>query len=141
LIDWDSAKRIALWNYEDLIAKMQKFLSYKFIEEYYSHNMEEAKTYAKKLLPDNKKHQKMLETLLSVFGKLEDIGIENYQDLVHRIEKREKCEQFLQQTGFSFGDLIFTLNYVFRWVLPFRNVSLKQLTNPKNKFNTEYLKN
>jgi hypothetical protein len=138
LIDWALVKQVALWNYEDLIDKMLKVLSYKFTEEYYNHNMEEAKIYAKNLLTDTPKHQKLLSTLITMFSKFETAGMDSYSDLIHRIETREKCEHQLKQNGFPFADLIFTLNFVFRWILPFRNVYVKQLANSTDALNLEY---
>jgi len=34
-IDWDIVKKVTLWSYEDLIKKVLKVLSYKFIQDHY----------------------------------------------------------------------------------------------------------
>ena len=52
---------------------------------------------------------------------------------------KEKCEDFLEKTELSFVDFISVLNYIFRWVLPFRNVYLKQLVEPKNEVKKRYI--
>ncbi len=42
MIEWNLAKKMTLWHYEDLIMKMFRVLSYNFVKEYYNHNMKEA---------------------------------------------------------------------------------------------------
>ena len=132
-IDWNSVKKMTLWYYEDLIKKMLKTLSYNFIQEHYNHNMQEAGNYVRKLLGYNKKYEEHIKKLTSTFKSLENAKIKNYPDLVDKVETREKCVNFLESTKISFKDLISVLNYVFRWVLPFRNVHLRQLIDPGNE--------
>jgi len=136
---WNLFKKMTLWHYEDLIMKMLRVLSYNFIKEYYNHDMKEARIYAKKLLGCYPKHKQLVNTLTNTFEKLEDSGIRNYSDLVHQVETREKCKDFIEKSELPFIDLISTLNYVFRWVLPFRNVYLKKLVDTNNEVHKEYI--
>lgn len=57
---------------------------------------------------------------MPISKKLETLRIETYSQLVDQVATRESCLIFLQQTGFSFDQLIQTLNYLLRWVLPFK---------------------
>ena len=139
-IDWDSVKKIALWHYEDLIEKMLKTLSYSFIQEHYNHNMQEAGNYVRKLLGYDQKYEESIKKLTRILKSLENAKIRNYPDLMEKVETREKCENFLESTKIPFKDLISLLNYVFRWVLPFRNVYLKQLIDPENESHMAYIK-
>ena len=131
-INWNLVKEMTLWHYEDLIKKMLKVLSYNFVQQYYGHTMKEAGSYLKKLLGYNPKYGEYMTILSDNFQKLDSLKIQNYGDLVHRVETREKCEEFLRSTEIPFGELISTLNYIFRWVLPFRNVYLSQLVETSN---------
>lgn len=139
-IDWNSVKKITLWQYEDLIEKILKPLSYSFIQEHYSHNMQEASNYVRKLLGYDPKYEKFIEKLVRTFKSLENAKIKDYSDLIEKVETRKKCENFLGNAKISFKDLISLLNYVFRWVLPFRNVYLKQLIDPENESHIAYIK-
>jgi hypothetical protein len=65
------------------------------------------------------------------------LGIRNYQDLVGRVNTKLNCANFLQETGFSFEALIQMLNYLFRWVLPFR-IPIKELVDTMPFTNTKY---
>lgn len=139
-IDWNVVKKMTLWNYEDLIDKISKVLSHKFIQDYYHHNMKEAGIYVKELLGYDKKYQKSIIRMTNVFKRLDSLRVENYTDLVYRVETREKCEEFVRKTNLPFQDLISALNYIFRWVLPFRNVYLRQLVDDDNEVHMDYIK-
>jgi len=138
-INWDLVKEMTLWHYEDLIKKMLKVLSYNFVQKYYGHTMKEAGSYLRKLLGYNPKYEEYMTKLSNSFQKLDSLKIQNYGDLVHRVETREKCEELLRSTEISFQELISTLNYIFRWVLPFRNVYLSQLVETSNEPQKTYI--
>jgi hypothetical protein len=50
---------------------------------------------------------------------------------VQQVETREKCELFVNNTDVNFEELIQTLNYLFRWVLPFK-LYLRELIDVDN---------
>jgi hypothetical protein len=121
-INWDLVKKQTLWSYEELVKKLLKTLNYGFVLEYYNHTMAEAASYAEKVQEgylQSRSEPAIVGRMKTNFKRLGDLHIENYLDLVQRVESREKCERFLQQTGYGFNELIETLNYLFRWVLPF----------------------
>jgi hypothetical protein len=121
-IDWAQVKHLTLWNYEQLVDKLLKTLSYSFVLEHYNHSMGEAGSYAAKVQAgylQGRSEPAISDPMLTNFNKLDYCHVETYLDLVQRVESREKCAHFLEQTGFGFVELIETLNYLFRWVLPF----------------------
>ena len=61
-----------------------------------------------------------IDSMTSHLQKLETRRIGTYSELVAQVATREQCLAFLQQTGFDFDQLIQTLNYLLRWVLPFK---------------------
>jgi hypothetical protein len=132
MMDWNLVKKITLWDYEKLIKKISKVYSYDFIQEYYDHNMNNATYYVKKLLGYDVKYENYISRITDVFNNLNDLGVENYTDLIRRIENKEKCEIFLIKTQIPFEDLISTLNYIFRWFLP-HNLYLRELIDIENE--------
>lgn len=138
-IDWNIVKKMTLWKYEDLIKKLLKVLSYDFIQKHYNHNMKEAKGYVGKLLGYDQKYAEYTIKLTDVFEKLDRLKVQNYTELVQRVTDREKCKRFLSQAGLPFEEFISALNYIFRWVLPFRNVYLRQLADTSNEVHKDHI--
>jgi len=139
-IDWKVVKKMTLWNYEILIQKIREVLSYNFIQEYYNHNMKEAVMYSEKLLGYHPKYNEYTSRIMKVFKELESLTVKNYNDLVDKVDTREKCEDLVRKAKLPFQDLISTLNYIFRWVLPFKNVYLRQLVDESNAVEVDYVK-
>lgn len=123
-IDWCRVKTQTLWSYEELINKLRDVLSYGFVQEHYSHSMQQAGDYAKKVrsgyLQDRGDKTAYIDYMISSFEKLGTLRIGTYSQLVEQVATREDCLAFLQRTGFEFDQLVQTLNYVLRWVLPFK---------------------
>jgi len=122
IIHWDFVKKKTLWSYEDLIKKLYQTLSYDFVQEHYNHSMDEAIDYVNEIHAGYFQHRgdrAWLDGLITNFTWLKRVGIQNYLDLVQQVDSREKCEAFLQESGMGFPELIETLNYLLRWVLPF----------------------
>lgn len=138
-IDWNIVKKMTLWKYEDLIKKLLKVLSYDFIQKHYNHNMKEAKGYVGRLLGYDQKYAEYIIKLTDVFDKLDRLKVQNYTELVQRVTDREKCERFLSHARLQFEEFISALNYIFRWVLPFRNVYLRQLVDTGNEVHKDHI--
>jgi hypothetical protein len=123
-IDWDSVKKQTLWSYEDLIAKLQSVLNYNFVQEHYNHTFKQAQNYAKKIrsgyLQNRGDKTIFIDNMVANLEKFEILRIKNYTTLVCQVETRELCITFLHQTDLEFDQLIQTLNYLLRWVLPFK---------------------
>jgi hypothetical protein len=130
--DWSLVKKMTLWDYEELIKKISEVFSCNFIQEHYNHNMMEATDYARRLFGYDPKYAKRVSRMTNTFKILNSLKTENYTDLIHDVETKEKCENFLAKTQLGFEDLIFTLNYVFRWVLPHR-LYLRELIDTENE--------
>ena len=121
-IDWDVVKKQTLWSYEELVKKLLKTLDYVFVRQYYNHNMAQAVNFAEKVQAGYLQGRSEPATgnlMRAKFRQLEAAHVGDYLDLVRSVESREKCVSFLEQTGFGFNELVETLNYLFRMVLPF----------------------
>jgi len=130
-IDWSYVKQKTLWQYNDLIKKILDVFGYSFVQEFYNHTMDEAAEYTIRILQgymQNRKEGDFLEEISSNFLQLAHLQILDYIDLVQRIETEKKCEIFVREKEFDFQDLINILNYIFRWVLPFK-CPLKELVD------------
>jgi hypothetical protein len=155
MIDWNLVKKMTLWDYEELIKRIAEVFSYSFIQERYNHNMKEATSYLEKLLGYDLKHEKYVSRMAKILKTLEGLKVENYADLIHRIENKEKCEDFLRKTKLPFEDLILVINYIFRWVFPHRlylrelidtesvchKIYMEKLRNHRIRFNLDILEN
>ena len=122
-IDWSKVKRETLWHYEDLIKKLLNVLAYGFIQEYYNHTMAEAAAYSERLQQGYLQHGREADFISEVAGhfkKLDSLGVKGYRHLLLQVETKAKCEAFLEETAFSFDGLIQVLNFLLRWILPFR---------------------
>jgi Domain of unknown function (DUF4332) len=122
-IDWEQVKKQTLWSYEDLIQKLQTVLAYRFVQEHYCHTMKEAQGYARSIrrgyLQDRGDMTAYIDGIAAQLEELER-KVGTYSELVQQVETREHCVAFLQQTGFDFEALVQVLNYLLRWVLPFK---------------------
>lgn len=139
-IDWSQVKKQTLWNYEDLIKKLLDVFSYSFVKTYYNHSMGEAESYGKKIYQGylHDQDSKFMDEVIANLNKLAVIQVENYSALVQMVETREKCSDFLRRTGFGFDELIQILNYLFRWVLPFKS-PVRELLDPQDSQHLEQL--
>lgn len=123
-IDWSSVKKLTLWSYEDLIKKLQGVLTYGFVQAHYNHTMKQARSYARKVrsgyLQDRGDKTAYIDNMIANLEKLEALGIGTYSQLVDQVATRDDCLIFLQRTDFDFDQFIQILNYLLRWVLPFK---------------------
>jgi len=138
VIDWNLVKKMTLWDYEELIKKILDVFSYSFVQEYYNHNMSEAIDYVRKLFGYNPKYAKHVSKTTNTLKSLGGLRVENYTDLILKVENKEKCEGFLRKAQLSFEDFIATLNYVFRWVLPHK-LYLRELIDTENESHKNYI--
>jgi hypothetical protein len=132
VIDWNLVKKMTLWDYEELIKKMTEVFCYSFIQEHYNHNMKEATDYLGELLGYDLKYEKHISKMANIFKILSGFEVKNYADLIHKVENKEKCEDFLRKTQLPFENLIFALNHIFRWVFP-HCLYLRDLIDTENE--------
>jgi hypothetical protein len=124
-IDWNRVKAKTLWSYEELIGKLQAVLAYDFVQEHYNHSMLQARRYAADIrrgyLQNRGEMTAYIDGIAAHLGELETRKIGTYSDLVQQVATRELCAAFLQRTDLNFDPLIEILNYLLRWVLPFKS--------------------
>ena len=141
-IDWSRVKKQTLWNYEDLIAKLQSVLGYEFVQEHYNHTFKQAKRYANKIrsgyLQNRGEKIAFIDNIAANLEKFGKLGIKNYSKLVCQVVTRKQCLTFLQETDFDFDELILTLNYLLRWVLPFKT-PIREFIDVENLTEMKYL--
>jgi hypothetical protein len=141
-IDWDSVKKQTLWSYDDLIKKLLSVLAYNFVQEHYDHTMRQAQGYAKKIrrgyLQNRGDMTAYIDGIVTHLENLEAQRIGTYSKLVHQVATREHCVAFLQRTDLGFDQLIQTLNYLLRWVLPFRT-PLREFVDADDGVDAKYL--
>lgn len=123
-IDWSLVKKQTLWSYEDLIEKLQAVLAYDFVQEHYNHTMKQARGYARKIrrgyLQNRGDKTAYVDGIAAHLDRLHRLRIGTYSALVGQVSSRERCTAFLERADFDFDQLIQTLNYLLRWVLPFK---------------------
>ena len=129
---------MTLWDYEKLIKKISDVFSYNFVQKHYDHNMSDATDYVRTLLGYDIKYAKHISRMIDTFKSLNDLCVETYTDLISKVENKEKCKNFLRKTQLPFEDLIFTLNYIFRWVLP-HSLYLRELIDRENESYQNYV--
>lgn len=124
-IDWERVKKQTLWSYEDLIKKLLDVLSYNFVQEHYNHSMEQAQRYAESIRRGYLQNQgdmiAYIDGIVAHLEELETRQVGTYTQIVQQVATREKCVAFLKQNDFDFDHLIQVLNYLLRWVLPFKS--------------------
>ncbi len=139
--DWSQVKKQTLWTYEELIKKLLEVLTYNLVQETYNHTMPEAKSYSRNIQQGYLQSQNdttFVDNIINSLNKLENYPVETYLGLIKLIETREKCVAFLQKTNLSFEELIQVLNYIFRWVLPFKT-PLREFIDTDNDTPQTYL--
>lgn len=139
-IDWSEAKRKSLWGYDQLIEKIREVLAFPFVQDCCNHTMPQAEQYAQSMLSflRNQNEIEYIAEIISIFRSLGGQNISNYQDLIDRVNTKEKCEQFLSNAKISFSDLIQILTFLFRWVLPFK-IYLRELIATQDTIEEENL--
>lgn len=122
-LDWGRAKKVTLWTYEELIAKLQTVLHYPLVREHYDHDMHQAIQYTRAIrrgyLWDEGSKTAYVDEMSHLLARLGALGVSSYSDLIHRVGTRDQCRVFLATTHFEFEALLQVLNFLLRWVLPF----------------------
>ena len=130
-IDWTIVKQKTLWQYDQLTAKLLTVLGYGFVQEHYGHTMAGARAYAGRLQQgygQSGQEVGFIDAVREGFGALDALGVRDYAGLVKRVAAKADCERFVRETGFPFESLVEVLNFLFRWVLPFK-IPLKELAD------------
>ena len=122
-IDWTYVKRTSLWHYDELIQKIQSVMEYSFVIQYYNHSIKDAISYSEKLQQGyilNGKKPSQINDIIETFILLYKNDVKDYKELLQNVADKTKCESFLGIVDIEFEKLIQLLNFLFRWILPFK---------------------
>ena len=127
-IDWNQVKKVTLWDYEKLMAKFSEVLEYSFVREFYTHDMRQAQGYCRQIQQGYRQQGRELDLteIIDGLSALDRLGVRDYLNLLQIVGTKEKCENFIVNTHFSFETLIQVINYLFRLVLPFK-IPIKEI--------------
>ena len=135
-LDWGRAKRVTLWTYEELIAKLQGVLGYRWAREHYDHDLHQAVQYARAIrrgyLWNEGERVAYVDEMARHLSRLGQLGVGSYGELMERVGTRAACRVFLGQTKFDFEALLQVLDYLLRWVLPFE-VPLREFADVEDE--------
>src|SRR5574338_1531556 len=105
--DWGYVKRSSLWHYEALVKKLRVLPAYPVLWQAYNHNMEQAAEFARRLLRDGVLSAgRDLPALLETMGRLRDIGVRDWGDLLSRVSTRQGFLDFVTQNRLGFKEVI-----------------------------------
>jgi len=115
-------------SYEKLIGEIAGIWSYGFVREIYGHDMGEAVDYLERLMGGDPRARfgETVERYCSVFRRLAEMGVDGYGGFLDRVRDREGLERFYDASGLPMRDIIGSLRYLLRWLLPSR-IYLSQL--------------
>ena len=137
--NWDYVKRTTLWQYEDLIKKLNTVTAYPVIWRAYNQDMNQAASFARNLFPDkNIQAGKSPAQVLSMIEHLRSTGITNWGNLLSKIPTRAECESFVSEHNLKFEEFIELLNYLLRWAFPFQTASRELLDHDNPQEMTYY---
>ena len=142
-LDWDYVKKTTLWNYEDLLKKLNFVKAYPVIWRAHNHDIAQAAAYARRLFPDNKVELgEYPAPIIDTIGRMVAADIGSWGDLLVRVATREKCTIFTADNNIKFKEHIDVLNYLLRWAFPFQTASreLFDHDNPQEMSCYEILK-
>lgn len=126
--NWTYVKKITLWQYEDLLNKLNTVLAYPLIRQAYNHSMPQAIDFARRLFGVDKiSAGEYPASLISVFGCLQVSGVRDWGDFLAKVSTRETCVSFVEQYDLHFEQVIDVLHYLLRWAFPFYMASRELL--------------
>lgn len=139
-VDWSRVKEITLWQYDELIDKLQSVLSYSFVQEEYNQKLGEIRKLVKAILNyrDDGKYIEYCQRVSSTLRQIEIFGIHDIAELVGTIEDQDECVQFIGYSNILFEDLVVLLNCLLRWILPFER-PIRDFVDSGNELHLEYL--
>ena len=130
--NWDYVKKTTLWNYKDLIYKLNRVSDYPAIWQAYNHNMSQAADFANRLfLGKNIESGAYPAAVISTFRQLKAAGVVDWGGLLSRITTQSTCISFIEENHFDFEKFIDVLNYLLRWGFPFQTATRELLDHDK----------
>jgi hypothetical protein len=125
---WNEVKKITLWQYEELIVKLNTVLAYPLIRQAYDHSIPQAVEFSRALFSGRDiAGGEFPASMLAAFERLQTAGVCSWTDLLAKVAKRESLIEFIEQQHLAFEEVIQVLNYLLRWALPFYTASRELL--------------
>jgi hypothetical protein len=141
-VDWDEVNRLVRPSpdYQTLIKRLLEVFSYEFVKSHYNHDIAAAEAYAARLLGGDPRgrYGEWLEILVGTFRHLDRLGVKDCLEFVHRVETRDKLDDFYELSGLALSEIIGVLKYLLNWVLPTR-LYLRELVDKDNVQAVEYI--
>jgi hypothetical protein len=139
-VDWSRVKELTLWNYDELISKIQQVLEYDFVQNYYDQKLKKVGKYTASLLNyrEDKKYEDYSRRNLNTLRQIEIFGVRSISDLLLTIHDPDELVNFLQYSSVDFEDLIVLLNCVLRWILPFAR-PIREFVDASDKVQLDHL--
>ena len=126
--NWDTVKKITLWNYENLMQKLCVVTGYPTIWHAYNHTVPRAAIFAMSLFPhSNIETGEYPSAIIRSFERLQTAGISDWESLLSKISTRADCANFVAEHPISFEELIEVLNYLLRFGFPFKTATRELL--------------
>ncbi len=120
-VNWSRVKELTLWEYDELISKLQNVLGYSFVQKKYNRKLGGVRKMATSILEyrEDEKLSKYSARISSTIRQIEIFGIRDINELLSTVEDDDECESFIGYSNILFEDLIVLLNCLLRWILPF----------------------
>jgi hypothetical protein len=136
--NWDYVKKSTLWDYEDLLKKLNAVLAYPVIRNAYNHSMPQAVDFARHLFShSNFAVGEFPAAVITTFDRLRAVGVSNWADLLTRVATSGTCASFIEQNSLVFEEVIDVLNYLLRWAFPFHTAT-RELLDHEDPQEMEY---
>ena len=96
--NWGYVKKTTLWQYENLIKKLNVLMGYPILWQAYNHDMIQAAIFARRLFPDkNIEAGEFPALVLSIIKRLKSAGISDWGNLLSKVRTRGECALFVSQ--------------------------------------------
>ena len=136
--DWTYVNKTSLWNYDELLKKLNDVLTYPVIRQAYNMDMSLAAAFCQHLFHGNNiEADGYPAQILATMTQLELVGVVNWSDLLCRISCRDDCMVFIGDNNLQFEELINILNYLLRWGFPLQ-IATRELLDHHNSLEMSY---
>ena len=141
-VDWAEVDELVkpTPSYEKLIEEISEVWSYGFVQETYCHDMGEAVDYLERLMGGDPRARfgETVERYGSIFRRLAELGVDGYGGFLDSVRDREELERFYKASGLPMRDIIGSLRYLLRWLLPSK-IYLSQLIDREDTTQKEHV--
>ena len=131
-LPWDEIKRLTLWDYEQLHAKLAAVLGYPVVWQHYVVPLPQSADMAHAMLGVASPHGEDYHAqVMRILDLLEAVGVTDWLDLLRRTNTREKLAAFLDEHKVPFADCALIFQYLLRYGLPFLTPCLQLVDGDK----------